>query len=79
VILADAGYGTDTGFRSELREMNLPYVVGIMSSISVSRPAEEPQPAKKGKGKDAGRSCCSAIRITHPTLPADTSNGAECS
>jgi len=51
VILADAGYGTDTRFRWELTEMNLPYVVGIMSSISVWRPGEEPQPAKKWKGK----------------------------
>lgn len=51
VILADAGYGTDTKFRSELTEMELPYVVGIMSSVSVWRPGEEPQPAKKWMGK----------------------------
>ena len=29
VVLADAGYGTDTKLRSELTEMELPYVVGI--------------------------------------------------
>lgn len=51
VILADAGYGTDTRFRSELTEMGLSYVVGIMSSISVWRLGEQPQPAKKWNGK----------------------------
>ena len=51
VLLADAGYGTDTKFRAELTEMNLPYIVGIMSSVSVWRPSEQPQPAKKWQGK----------------------------
>ena len=44
VILADAGYGTDTRFRSELTEMNMPYVMGIQSAITVWKPGEEPRP-----------------------------------
>jgi SRSO17 transposase len=51
VILADAGYGTDTRFRLALTEMELPYVVGVMSSVSVWKPGEVPQPPKKWKGK----------------------------
>jgi SRSO17 transposase len=51
VILADAGYGTDTQFRLALTEMELPYVVGIMSSVSVWKPGEAPQPAKKWEGR----------------------------
>lgn len=50
-ILADAAYGTDTRFRAELKEMNLPYVVGIMSSVSVWRPGEQPNAKKLWKGK----------------------------
>ena len=44
VILADAGYGTDTNFRSALTEMNMPYVMGIQSAITVWKPGEEPRP-----------------------------------
>ena len=32
VVLADAGYGNDTGFRAELAKLKLAYVVGIQSS-----------------------------------------------
>jgi len=51
VVLADAGYGTDTKLRTELTEMKLPYVVGIMSTVTVWKPGEEPKPAKPWKGK----------------------------
>lgn len=50
-VLADAGYGTDTKFRTELTGMELPYVVGIMSSVSVWKPQQMPEPAKKWEGK----------------------------
>ena len=33
IVLADAGYGTDTGFRTALTKMDLPYVMGIMSRV----------------------------------------------
>jgi SRSO17 transposase len=51
VILADAGYGTDTKFRLALTEMELPYVVGVMRSVSVWKPGEAPQLPKKWEGK----------------------------
>ena len=50
VILADAGYGTDTGFRTALTEMNMPYVMGIQSVITVWKPGEEPRPVPARRG-----------------------------
>jgi SRSO17 transposase len=50
VVLADAGYGTDTGFRAELTKLELAYVVGIQSATTVWKPGEEPQPAPARKG-----------------------------
>ena len=37
-VLADAGYGNDTAFRSALTEIGLSYVVGIQSSASLRPP-----------------------------------------
>ena len=54
VVLADAGYGTDTKFRTELTKLNITYVVGIQSTTAVWKPGEEPQPAQVRKG-NAGR------------------------
>jgi SRSO17 transposase len=45
VVLADAGYGTDTAFRMQLSKMELHYVVGIMSTVSVWKPGQVPKPA----------------------------------
>jgi SRSO17 transposase len=45
VVLADAGYGTDTNFRTELTKLEIAYVVGIQSTTTVSKPGDEPQPA----------------------------------
>jgi SRSO17 transposase len=50
VVLADAGYGTDTGFRAELTKLQMAYVVGIQSSTTVWKPGEEPKPAPPRKG-----------------------------
>jgi SRSO17 transposase len=50
VVLADAGYGTDTGFRAELAKLQMAYVVGIQSSTTVWKPGEEPKPAPPRKG-----------------------------
>jgi SRSO17 transposase len=44
VILADAGYGTDTRFRTALTKRNMLYVMGIQSAITVWKPGEEPRP-----------------------------------
>jgi len=50
VVLADAGYGTDTGFRTELTRLELPYVVGIQSTMTVWKPGERPKPAPAYRG-----------------------------
>src|SRR5947209_11399570 len=49
-VLADAAYGTDTQFREAISKLGLPYVVGIMSSVSVWKPGEAPLPKRKWKG-----------------------------
>ena len=49
-MLADAAYGTDTQFREAIRSLGLPYVVGIMSSVSVWKPGEAPLSKRKWKG-----------------------------
>lgn len=51
VVLADAGYGTDTGFRTELTKLELRYVVGIQSTATVWEPGKEPKPAPRYTGK----------------------------
>ncbi len=50
VVLADAGYGTDSGFRTELTKLELRYVVGIQSTLTVWEPGQEPHPAPRGRG-----------------------------
>jgi SRSO17 transposase len=52
-VLADAAYGTDTQFREALSELGLPYVVGILSSVSVWKPGEAP--LSKAERKGTGR------------------------
>jgi SRSO17 transposase len=46
VVLADAGYGNDSGFRAGLEELHLEYAVGIQSSTSVWPPGVAPLPPK---------------------------------
>ena len=52
-VLADAAYGTDTRFREGITELGLPYVLGIMSSVTVWKPGQGPlpKPAWKGAGR----------------------------
>jgi SRSO17 transposase len=50
VLLADAAYGTDTDFRHQLTEMGLAYVVGIMSTVTVWKPGQQPKRARRWKG-----------------------------
>jgi len=53
VVLADAGYGKGTQFRTDLRELGLTYVVGIESNATVWEPGRKPLPAparKLGRG-----------------------------
>jgi SRSO17 transposase len=50
-VLADAAYGTEAHFRLRLSELGLPYMVGIVSSLSVWPPGVEPLPAKRYSGR----------------------------
>jgi SRSO17 transposase len=58
VILADAGYGKGTEFRTELTQLGLQYAVGIESHATVWGPGQGPLPAparKPGRGAPAKR------------------------
>ncbi len=50
-VLADAAYGTDTRFRAGITALQLPYVVGVMSSITVWKPGQGPLPKRAWKGR----------------------------
>jgi SRSO17 transposase len=50
VVLADAGYGTDTHFRADLRKLEIASVGGIQSTTSVWKPGQGPKPARARKG-----------------------------
>ena len=51
VVLADAGYGNETGFRERLTELGLVYAVGILSNTSVWSPGKRPLPPKAWSGQ----------------------------
>ena len=51
VILADAGYGADGGFRAGLTDLGLSYVVGVQPTLSVWRPGDGPLAPKPWSGK----------------------------
>ena len=46
VVLADAAYGINTEFREGLTQLELQYVVGVQSSMTVWGPGQQPLPAK---------------------------------
>jgi len=53
VVLADAGYGKGTQFRTDLTGLGLQYVVGIESNATIWEPGRQPLPAparKPGRG-----------------------------
>jgi SRSO17 transposase len=50
VVLTDAAYGMNTDFRDELTKLELQYVLGVQSSMTVWAPGKQPLPAKpRGK------------------------------
>lgn len=51
VVLADAGYGINTAFRTALTQMGLTYVVGIQSSARLWSPGTGPLPPKTWDGQ----------------------------
>src|SRR5947207_13115357 len=44
VVLADAGYGKGTQFRTDLTQLGLQYKVGIESNATVWKPGQQPLP-----------------------------------
>lgn len=46
VVLADAAYGSNTAFRDGLTGLELQYVVGVQSTMTVWEPGKQPLPAK---------------------------------
>ncbi len=46
IILADAAYGINTGFRDELTKLGLQYAVGVQSTVTVWEPGKQPLPAR---------------------------------
>ncbi len=57
VVLADAGYGVNGGFRAGVTALDLPYVVGVQSAPTVWPPGQEPLPAKPWSGHGRKPSC----------------------
>jgi SRSO17 transposase len=58
VVLADAGYGNSTSFRTAITERGLQYMVGVESSTTVWEPGQKPLPApprKPGRGAPSKR------------------------
>src|SRR5919205_584811 len=51
IVLADAGYGVDTGFRASLTALGLVYVAGIQASTSLWPPGTGPRPPKSWAGR----------------------------
>jgi SRSO17 transposase len=80
VVLADAGYGTNTAFRTALTRMGVTYVVGVQSSARLWPPGAGRLPPKAGTGQgrpslSRPRSSRSRCRLT----PGGTSHGAKAS
>ena len=51
VVLTDAGYGNDSGFRQGITALELPYCVGILSSTTVWAPGTGPLAPKPWSGR----------------------------
>ena len=51
VVLADAGYGINTAFRTALTRMGLSYVVGVQSSVRLWPPGAGPLPPEAWSGQ----------------------------
>lgn len=51
VVVTDAGYGNDTGFREGVAALGLPYVAGIQGTTTLWAPGTGPLPAKPWTGR----------------------------
>ncbi len=50
VLLGDVGYDNETDFRVGVRDLDLTYVLGVQSAITVWRPGTAPQPPRTRSG-----------------------------
>lgn len=64
IVLTDAGYGVDTGFRMDLRKMHLDYVVGVRSSTSLWPQGKVPCRPSPGAGQADRPRSTAAVAIT---------------
>jgi SRSO17 transposase len=67
-VLADAAYGTHAKFREGIAELELLYVVGLQSTVTVWKPGEGPLPRPAGKGTGRPPKPLSRSR-KHPPIP----------
>jgi SRSO17 transposase len=51
VVVTDAGYGNDTGFRDGITAQGLPYVAGILGTTALWPPGTGPLPARPRNGR----------------------------
>lgn len=51
LVIADAGYGTDSAFRERLTAQALSYMVGVIGTLSVWPPGQAPLPPKAWSGR----------------------------
>jgi SRSO17 transposase len=63
VVLADAAYGINTGFRDELTQLKLQYVVGVQSSVTVWDPVSSLCRPNRENRMDDRHDCCSGAQI----------------
>ncbi len=66
IVLTDGAYGADRRFRAGVTALDLQYVVGVQSSMTVWEPGVEPVPAKPAKGQ--GRSA----KVLPPDNPSQS-------
>jgi len=75
VVLADAAYGINTEFRDGLTQLDLQYVVGVQSSMTVCEPGKQPLPAKP-RGK-TGRTSAAVAADQRPSARLGKAVGDE--
>src|SRR3954468_17805975 len=63
-VVTDAGYGKDTGFRTGVSALGLPYVAAVLSSTTVWPPGTGPLPPTPWWGGGGERRGCAAMRST---------------
>jgi SRSO17 transposase len=68
VLLADAGYGAETDFRTALNALGLPYVVGVRRSVSGRRDAARCRPSR-GRARGASPSCGAGTTSISRSVP----------